>query len=180
MDPKMEEKLKEYARLLVRVGLNVEQGQTLVISSPVECAGFARLCARLGLDFQPERDCYRVYYGKGRLQSCIQETTKIADQTRYDSLFLTTDDLLLLVLEVLNDQQRYTPGSFGLITLNSQNNALSGNARVNAISSATDELATSITDRILAHADGLIDQLPTIAITPTIHEGETLCIRQRS
>ena len=27
MDPKMEEKLKEYARLLVRVGLNVEQGQ---------------------------------------------------------------------------------------------------------------------------------------------------------
>ena len=28
MDPKMEEKLKEYARLLVRVGLNVEQGQT--------------------------------------------------------------------------------------------------------------------------------------------------------
>lgn len=143
-------------------------------------AGFTRECARLGLDFQPERDCYRVYYGKGRLQSCIQETTKIADQTRYDSLFLTTDDLLLLVLEVLNDQQRYTPGSFGLITLNSQNNALSGNARVNAISSATNELATLITDRIQAHADGLIDQLPTIAITPTIHEGETLCIRQKS
>lgn len=143
-------------------------------------AGFTRECALLGLDFQPERDCYRVYYGKGRLQSCIRETTKIADQTRYDSLFLTTDDLLLLVLEVLNDQQRYTPGSFGLITLNSQNNALSGNARVNAISSATDELATSITDRIQAHADGLIDQLPTIAITPTIHEGETLCIRKRS
>ena len=87
---------------------------------------------------------------------------------------------LLLVLEVLNDQQRYTPGSFGLITLNSQNNALSGNARVNAISSATNELATLITDRIQAHADGLIDQLPTIAITPTIHEGETLCIRQKS
>lgn len=133
-----------------------------------------------GAGFSAGTDCYRVYYGKGRLQSCIRETTKIADQTRYDSLFLTTDDLLLLVLEVLNDQQRYTPGSFGLITLNSQNNALSGNARVNAISSATDELAISITDRIQAHADGLIDQLPTIAITPTIHEGETLCIRQRS
>ena len=41
----MEEKLKEYARLLVRVGLNVQRGQTLVISSPVECAYFARLCA---------------------------------------------------------------------------------------------------------------------------------------
>ena len=32
----MEEKLQEYARLLVRVGLNVQRGQTLVISSPVK------------------------------------------------------------------------------------------------------------------------------------------------
>ena len=29
----------------MRVGLNVQRGQTLVISSPVECAYFARLCA---------------------------------------------------------------------------------------------------------------------------------------
>ena len=42
----MEEKLKEYARLLVLVGLNVKKWQTLVISSPVECAFFARLCAQ--------------------------------------------------------------------------------------------------------------------------------------
>lgn len=41
----MEEKLREYARLLVRAGLNVEEGQRVVISSPVECAPFARLCA---------------------------------------------------------------------------------------------------------------------------------------
>ena len=41
----MEEKLQEYAQLLVQVGLNVQRGQTLVISSPVECAFFARLCA---------------------------------------------------------------------------------------------------------------------------------------
>jgi len=41
----MEEKLKEYAQLLVRVGLNVQKGQTVVISSPVECAWFARMCA---------------------------------------------------------------------------------------------------------------------------------------
>ena len=42
----MDEKLLEYARLLVRVGLNVQKGQTLVISSPVECAYFARMCAK--------------------------------------------------------------------------------------------------------------------------------------
>ena len=41
----MKEKLTEYAQLLVRVGLNIQRGQPLVISSPVECAFFARLCA---------------------------------------------------------------------------------------------------------------------------------------
>lgn len=46
----MEQKLKEYARLLVEVGLNVQKGQTLIISSPVECAAFARLCASAAYD----------------------------------------------------------------------------------------------------------------------------------
>ena len=46
----MDEKLLEYARLLVRVGLNVQKGQRLVISSPVECAYFARMCAREAYD----------------------------------------------------------------------------------------------------------------------------------
>ena len=46
----MDEKLLEYARLLVRVGLNVQKGQRLVISSPVECAFFARMCAKEAYD----------------------------------------------------------------------------------------------------------------------------------
>ena len=41
----MEEKLREYAKLLIEVGLNVQKGQTVVIRCPVECAYFARLCA---------------------------------------------------------------------------------------------------------------------------------------
>ena len=41
----MNEKLHEYAALLIRIGLNIQKGQRLVISSPVECAYFARLCA---------------------------------------------------------------------------------------------------------------------------------------
>ena len=41
----MEEKLREYARLLVRVGLNVQRGQTLVMSCPVESAFFPHMCA---------------------------------------------------------------------------------------------------------------------------------------
>lgn len=46
----MEERLREYARLLIGVGLNVQKGQTLVLSSPVECAPFARLCASAAYD----------------------------------------------------------------------------------------------------------------------------------
>ena len=46
----MEEKLREYARLLVQVGLNIRKGQRIVISAPVECAAFARLCAKEAYD----------------------------------------------------------------------------------------------------------------------------------
>ncbi len=52
----MEEKYKEYAALLVDVGLNVGEGQNLVITAPVECADFARLCARRAY----ERGCREV------------------------------------------------------------------------------------------------------------------------
>lgn len=46
----MEEKLREYARLLVEVGVNLERGQTLILSSPVACADFARLCVSAAYD----------------------------------------------------------------------------------------------------------------------------------
>ena len=46
----MEAKLREYAKLLIEVGLNVQKKQTLIISSPVECAFFARLCADAAYD----------------------------------------------------------------------------------------------------------------------------------
>jgi len=38
--------LKDYVKLLVRVGLNVQQGQKVVVSAPVECAAIARLAVR--------------------------------------------------------------------------------------------------------------------------------------
>lgn len=40
-----EAKLREYAKLLIEVGLNVQKGQTVMLSSPVDCAEFARMCA---------------------------------------------------------------------------------------------------------------------------------------
>lgn len=41
---------EQYARLLVEVGLNLQQGQPLVISCPVDCAPFARVCAEAAYD----------------------------------------------------------------------------------------------------------------------------------
>lgn len=37
--------LKKYARLAVKIGVNIQQHQTLIISSPIECANFTRLIA---------------------------------------------------------------------------------------------------------------------------------------
>lgn len=37
---------EEYAKLLVEVGINIQKGQNLVINCPVDCAWFARLCAK--------------------------------------------------------------------------------------------------------------------------------------
>jgi aminopeptidase len=43
MDPNL---LKKYARLIVKTGINIQQGQTLVITSPIECAAFVRVVAK--------------------------------------------------------------------------------------------------------------------------------------
>jgi aminopeptidase len=46
----MEDKLKEYAQLLVHTGLNVQPGQHVNIFSPVDCAALARACAQVCYD----------------------------------------------------------------------------------------------------------------------------------
>lgn len=42
----MQEKLLEYAELIVRVGANVQKGQPVMISCPVDCAPFARMLVK--------------------------------------------------------------------------------------------------------------------------------------
>ena len=63
--------------------------------------------------------------------------------------------------------------------VNAQNNAETSVTRVNSISHVTNETAAYLAKNILAHADGLIAEIPTISIKPTIHEGETLCLRKK-
>lgn len=45
MSTEMSELKKKYADLLIHSGINLQKGQRLAISSPVECADFVRLCA---------------------------------------------------------------------------------------------------------------------------------------
>ena len=40
---RLQPQIEKYAELLVRKGINVKQGQEVVIQSPVECAGFVRI-----------------------------------------------------------------------------------------------------------------------------------------
>ncbi|WP_427339419.1 aminopeptidase [Caloranaerobacter sp. DY30410] len=39
--------LEKYARLVVKTGLNIQKGQILVITSPIECDSFARMVAKV-------------------------------------------------------------------------------------------------------------------------------------
>ncbi|KUO52746.1 MAG: peptidase M29 [Desulfitibacter sp. BRH_c19] len=39
--------LEKYAQLVVKTGVNIQKGQTLVISSPIECAPFTRMMAEI-------------------------------------------------------------------------------------------------------------------------------------
>ena len=46
----LEKLKKDYAELVVRSGVNIQKGQRLQITSEVECADFARLCAEAAYD----------------------------------------------------------------------------------------------------------------------------------
>lgn len=44
------ELLKNYAELAVRIGINIQNGQTLVINSPIECYEFTRMAANIAYE----------------------------------------------------------------------------------------------------------------------------------
>ena len=37
-----EKNLDKYAKLAIKVGVNIQEGQTLLVRSPIECAPFVR------------------------------------------------------------------------------------------------------------------------------------------
>lgn len=65
-------KLIEYANLVVEIGVNLQKGQNLMISCPVECAAFCRLVAEAA-------------YKKGARDVIIRWQDDALDRLRYES-----------------------------------------------------------------------------------------------
>ena len=57
--------LRQYAAFAVRVGVNPQKGQTLIITAPIEGAAFVRLCAQEAVSYT-HLDVYkRQVFGSG-------------------------------------------------------------------------------------------------------------------
>lgn len=63
--------LRKYAKLAVYTGVNVQPDQTLVISSPIECANFTRMLVEEG-------------YKKGAREVVVQWNDEITSKLRYE------------------------------------------------------------------------------------------------
>ena len=48
------EKQKQFARLAVEIGVNLQKGQILIINSPIECGEFARIIGETALKPEPK------------------------------------------------------------------------------------------------------------------------------
>ena len=67
--------IRKYARLIARVGVNVQKGQSVVIDIAADCADFAAVLAE---------ECYRAGAGKVRVEFYSDKLTKL--NYRYQSL----------------------------------------------------------------------------------------------
>lgn len=63
--------LKKYAKLATNIGVNVQPGQTLVITSPIECAEFTRMLVEEG-------------YKKGAREVVVQWTDELTSKLKFE------------------------------------------------------------------------------------------------
>jgi len=63
--------LEKYADLLVRTGINIQKGQLLVVTTPIECAEFARIVTEKA-------------YDAGAKEVIVRWLDEISDKIRYD------------------------------------------------------------------------------------------------
>jgi len=105
------EMLKKYADLVVRTGINLQEKQQLFISSPIECASFARMIAEKAyeagainviVDYNDEKLAL-IKYNKALMESFEKEPIYLAlskeelikEKTAFISIHATDPELLM-------------------------------------------------------------------------------------
>ena len=87
---------KDYAVLLIKAGLNIQKGQRLLITSPVEGADFARLCAKAAYD----AGCREVV-----MRWRDDEITRMKYLYADDDIFDTVNPWDAEVLDILSEER---------------------------------------------------------------------------
>ncbi|RZT15509.1 aminopeptidase [Fictibacillus sp. BK138] len=98
-----EEKLNQYAEIVVKVGLNIQKGQRLLISSPIESADFTRRvaeyaynngCKQVFVDWD-DQELNRIHY-LGATDDVLKNFTQQWDVDKFNSLADHNDCMLMI------------------------------------------------------------------------------------
>lgn len=87
----MDKRLKKFAKLIVKVGVNVQKGQLLVINSPVECKEFTRVLVEEGYKAKASRVMVRwnddlvnkSYYSHASMKTITEVPAYFVEQYQY-------------------------------------------------------------------------------------------------
>lgn len=88
--------ISKYAELLIKIGVNIQKGQTLVISSPIECAEFARLA---------QAEAYRAGAKEVVMRWVDEKSDKITYTMADDAIFDEVPDWLKLFFNHYSDTE---------------------------------------------------------------------------
>lgn len=89
----MDKKLKEYAALLIELGVNLQQGETLAIACPVECCDLAEEAARAAYERGAERVV--MFWSSGKLSKLSYQYQSEKTLTEVPDYLVASRDFIL-------------------------------------------------------------------------------------
>ena len=99
------EKLRQYAEVAVRMGVNVQPGQLLVIKGPVDCAPFIRLCVEEG-------------YKAGAGEVIVDWQDELVSRSHYE--FGNTETLCRVPKWLIDRQQEFVDRGYCVLHIDSE------------------------------------------------------------
>ena len=89
----MDKKLKEYAALLIELGVNLQHGETLAIACPVECCDLAEEAARAAYERGAERVV--MFWSSGKLSKLSYQYQSEKTLTEVPDYLVASRDFIL-------------------------------------------------------------------------------------